>query len=238
MPLNSGASDPLGSTLHRNFDGPRARFFCAPMAPCLTAPTRMSMTDLIAKTAIDRRLAEIVGPVIEDLGFELVRIRVMGGTKNTKTVQIMAERPDGGIEVDECAEISNAVSAVLDVEDPITDMYNLEVSSPGIDRPLTRLKDFEAYEGYEAKVETAELIDGRKRFRGILAGIEDNDVLINIEDQGEEITVGLNYDWLADAKLVMTDELVKEMLKARKAAGVLNEETFDEIETDPGSQED
>ena len=238
MPLNSGASDPLGSTLHRIFDGPRARFFVPRWPPRLTAPTRMSMTDLIAKTAIDRRLAEIVGPVIEDLGFELVRIRVMGGTKNTKTVQIMAERPDGGIEVDECAEISNAVSAVLDVEDPITDMYNLEVSSPGIDRPLTRLKDFEAYEGYEAKVETAELIDGRKRFRGILAGVEENDVLINIEDQGEEITVGLNYDWLADAKLVMTDELVKEMLKARKAAGVLNEETFDEIETDPGSQED
>ncbi|MGI3164243.1 ribosome maturation factor RimP [Pseudooceanicola sp. 200-1SW] len=196
------------------------------------------MTDLIAKTAIDRRLAEIVGPVIEDLGFELVRIRVMGGTKNTKTVQIMAERPDGGIEVDECADISNAVSAVLDVEDPISDMYNLEVSSPGIDRPLTRLKDFDAYEGYEAKVETAELIDGRKRFRGILAGVEENDVLINIEDQGEEVTVGLNFDWLADAKLVMTDELIKEMLKARKAAGVLNEETFDEIETDPGSQED
>ena len=192
--------------------------------------------DLIAKAAIDRRMAEIVTPVIEDLGFELVRIRLMSG--KTTTLQIMADKPDGGIEVDDCAEISNAVSAVMDVEDPILDAYTLEVSSPGIDRPLTRLKDFEAYEGYEAKVETAELIDGRKRFRGILAGIEDNDVLINIEDQGEEITVGLNYDWLADAKLVMTDELVKEMLKARKAAGVLNEETFDEIETDPGSQED
>ncbi|PJE27603.1 ribosome maturation factor RimP [Pseudooceanicola antarcticus] len=194
------------------------------------------MTDLIAKTAIDRRLAEIVGPVIEDLGFELVRIRLMGG--NTKTLQIMAERPDGGIEVDECAAISNAVSAVLDVEDPITENYSLEVSSPGIDRPLTRLKDFDTYEGYEAKIETAELVGGRKRFKGVLAGIEDQDVLVNIEDQGEEVTVGLNFDWLADAKLVLTDDLIKEMLKARKKAGVLDEETFDEIETDNGSQED
>ncbi|WP_010142307.1 ribosome maturation factor RimP [Oceanicola sp. S124] len=195
------------------------------------------MTDLIAKTAIDRRLAEIVGPVIEDLGFELVRIRLMGG--NTKTLQIMAERPDGGIEVDECAKISNAVSAVLDVEDPVTEAYNLEVSSPGIDRPLTRLKDFDAYEGYEARIETAELVGGRKRFKGVLAGVEEQDVLINIEDQGEEVTVGLNFDWLADAKLVLTDDLIKEMLKARKDAGQIDEADFDDIETeDEGSQED
>ena len=99
------------------------------------------MSDLIAKTAIDRRLAEIITPVIEGLGFELVRVRLMGG--NTKTLQIMADRPEGGIDVDDCGKISTAVSAVLDVEDPIDDQYNLEVSSPGIDRPLTRLKDFD-----------------------------------------------------------------------------------------------
>ncbi|SPF79555.1 ribosome maturation factor RimP [Pseudoprimorskyibacter insulae] len=172
------------------------------------------MTDLIAKAAMDRRLAEIVGPVIEDMGFELVRIRLMGG--NTPTLQIMAERPGGGIEVDECADISNAVSAVLDVEDPILDTYTLEVSSPGIDRPLTRLKDFDTFEGYEAKVETAELIDGRKRFRGILAGIEEDEILINIEDQGQDVTVGLKFEWLSEAKLVLTDELIRLMLKARK----------------------
>ncbi|MBT9383878.1 ribosome maturation factor RimP [Pseudooceanicola sp. CBS1P-1] len=194
------------------------------------------MTDLIAKTAIDRRLAEIVAPVLLDMGFELVRLRLMGG--ETKTLQIMAERPDGGIDVDECADISNAVSAVLDVEDPITDNYTLEVSSPGIDRPLTRLKDFETYEGYDARLETAELVSGRKRFKGVLAGVEEDEVLINIEDQGEEVTVGLKFDWLAEAKLVLTDELIKQMLKARKDAGVLNEENFDEIETDPDSQED
>ncbi|MCP4205846.1 MAG: ribosome maturation factor RimP [Shimia sp.] len=187
------------------------------------------MSDLIAKAAIDRKLADIVAPVIEDMGFELVRLRLMGG--KTHTLQIMAERPGGGIEVDECAQISNAVSATLDVEDPLADSYTLEVGSPGVDRPLTRMKDFEAYEGYEAKIETAELIDGRKRFRGILAGIEGEDVLINIEDQGETVTVGLNFDWLADAKLMLTDDLIKEMLKARKEAGILNEDEFDDIDT-------
>ena len=194
------------------------------------------MNDLIAKTAIDKRLAEIVRPVIEDLGFELVRIRLMGG--ETKTLQIMAERPEGGIEVDQCADISNAVSAVLDVEDPILDAYYLEVSSPGIDRPLTRLKDFDTFEGYDAKLETSELIDGQRRFRGILAGIEGEDVLVNIQQGGDVVTVGLNIDWLTDAKLVMTDELIREMLRQRKAAGALNETAFDEIETEDGSQED
>ncbi|MEO3414650.1 ribosome maturation factor RimP [Roseovarius sp. CAU 1744] len=188
--------------------------------------------DLIAKAAIDRRMAEIITPVIEDMGFELVRVRLMGG--KTHTLQIMAEKPEGGIEVDDCAQISTAISATLDVEDPITDAYTLEVSSPGIDRPLTRLKDFEAFEGYEAKLETSELIDGRKRFKGVLAGVEGSEVLINVE----EGTIGLEFDWLADAKLVLTDDLIKEMLRQRKAAGVINEQDFDEIETETGSEED
>lgn len=194
------------------------------------------MSDLIAKTAMDRRMAGIITPVIEDMGFELVRVRLMGG--ENKTLQIMAERPDGGIEVDECAQISNAVSAVLDVEDPLADAYTLEVSSPGIDRPLTRLKDFDAFEGYDAKLETAELIDGRKRFKGVLAGVEGSEVLINIEQGGETVTVGLQYDWLAEAKLVLTDELIKDMLKARKESGALDETKFDEIETETGSSEE
>ncbi|WP_299608455.1 ribosome maturation factor RimP [uncultured Tateyamaria sp.] len=187
--------------------------------------------DLIAKAAIDRRLAEIITPVIEDLGYELVRIRLMSGKETT--LQIMADKPDGGIEVDDCGAISTAVSATLDVEDPILDAYTLEVSSPGIDRPLTRLKDFDAFEGYEAKLETDELIDGRRRFKGVLAGIEDDEVLINVA----EGTIGLKFEWLSDAKLVLTDELIKEMLRQRKAAGVLNETDFDEIQTE-GSEED
>ncbi|OIQ41441.1 MAG: ribosome maturation factor RimP [Roseobacter sp. MedPE-SWde] len=191
--------------------------------------------DLIAKAAIDRRLAEILIPVIEDLGYELVRIRLMSG--KTTTLQIMADKPEGGIEVDDCAVVSSAVSATLDVEDPILDAYTLEVSSPGIDRPLTRLKDFDMFEGYEAKLETDELVGGRRRFKGELAGTEEDEVLINIEDQGKTVTIGLKFDWLSDAKLVLTDDLITEMLRQRKAAGTLNEDAFDEIETE-GSEEE
>jgi len=188
--------------------------------------------DLIAKAAIDRRMAEIITPVIEDLGFELVRVRLMSG--KSSILQIMADKASGGIEVDDCAQISNAVSAVLDVEDPILDAYTLEVSSPGIDRPLTRLKDFDAFEGYEAKIETTELIDGRRRFKGELAGIDGDEVLINIE----EGTIGLKFDWLSDAKLVLTDELIKEMLRQRKASGALNEDQFDDIEAEGSDEEE
>ena len=182
---------------------------------------------LIAKAAIDRRLAEIITPVIEDLGFELVRVRLMSG--KTTTLQVMADKPEGGVEVDDLAQINTALGAVLDVEDPILDEYTLEVSSPGIDRPLTRLKDFDAFEGYEAKLETEELIDGRRRFKGELAGIDGDEVLINVT----EGTIGLKFDWLSDAKLVLTDELIKEMLRQRKAAGVIDETKFDDIEEEP-----
>ena len=188
--------------------------------------------DLIAKAAIDRRMAEIITPVIEDMGFELVRVRLMSG-KST-TLQVMADRPDGGIEVDELALISQSISAVMDVEDPILDEYTLEVSSPGIDRPLTRLKDFEMFEGYEAKIETGELIDGRRRFKGELAGVEDDEVLINVE----EGTIGLKFDWLTDAKLVLTDDLIKEMLCQRKASGAIDETKFDDIETEGSTEGD
>ena len=179
-------------------------------------------------------MAGIVTPTIEGLGFELVRLRLMSGKKTT--LQIMAERPEGGIEVEDCARISRAVSAVLDVEDPVAGEYNLEVSSPGIDRPLTRLKDFERYDGYEVKIETAELIDGRRRFKGMLEGVEDGEVLIAIQ----EGTIGLDFDLIADAKLVLTDELIAESLAARKAQGFEPEdlEGFDEIETDDDTSAD
>ncbi len=181
------------------------------------------MGDLVAKAAIDRRLAGIVTPTIEGLGFELVRLRLMGG--KTATLQIMAERPEGGIEVEDCARISRAVSAVLDVEDPISGEYVLEVSSPGIDRPLTRLKDFERYDGYEVRIETTEAIDGRRRFKGILAGAQDGEVLLEIP----EGTIGLEFDLIGDAKLVLTDDLIAESLAARKAEG-FDPDAFDEIE--------
>lgn len=183
------------------------------------------MSDLIAKAAIDRRVMEIIDPVITDMGYELVRVRLMSG--KSATLQIMAQKPDGTIEVDDCAKISTAVSAVLDVEDPVVDAYTLEVSSPGIDRPLTRLKDFDLWKGYEAKIETEELIDGRRRFKGELAGVEGNEVLIEIE----EGTIGLQFEWLSDAKLVLTDELIREVLRNRKDAGQIDETQFDDVET-------
>jgi ribosome maturation factor RimP len=183
------------------------------------------MNDLIAKAAIDRRIAEIITPVIEDMGFEVVRVRLMTGKESI--LQIMVQRPDGQIEVDECARVSTAISATLDVEDPIVDVYTLEVSSPGIDRPLTRMKDFDQWEGFEAKIETDELIDGRRRFKGQLAGTEGDEVLITIT----EGTIGLKFEWLSDAKLVLTDELIRDVLRGRKDAGQIDEAQFDEIET-------
>jgi ribosome maturation factor RimP len=215
MPFNSGkiGFHPQAST--GNCNGPRARFFVL----------WRDMSDLIAKAAIDVRLAEIVTPVIEDLGYELVRLRLISG--KIMILQIMADRPDGGIVVDDCADISHALSAVLDVEDPIEGEYSLEVSSPGIDRPLTRLKDFETFEGYEVKLLTSELIDGRKRFNGTLRGVEGNEILIEIP----EGTIGLEFDWITEAKLLLTDELIAETLKARKAVD-LDETKFDEIQTD------
>ena len=187
------------------------------------------MNDLVAKSSIDRRLAEILKPVVEDMGFELVRVRLMGG--KAATLQIMAERPEGGIEVDDCAAISTAISATLDVEDPIEDAYTLEVSSPGIDRPLTRLKDFDTWDGYVAKLETDQMIDGRRRFKGVLQGTEGDEVLIGIDVNGEPATIGLKFEWLTDAKLVLTDELIREVLRARKDAGEIDETQFDEVQT-------
>ena len=187
--------------------------------------------NMIAKAAIDKRLADIVMPTIEAMGFELVRVRLMGG--QIATLQIMADRPNGGINVDELAEISVAISAVLDVEDPVLDAYNLEVSSPGIDRPLTRLKDFDTFEGYEVRMETDHLIDGQRRFKGVLSGIDGDEVLLNIT----EGTIGLKFDWLSDAKLLLTDDQINEMLRQRKNAGVLNENNFDNVETNSSEEE-
>ena len=182
------------------------------------------MSTMIAKAPFDQRLAAIVQPAIEGMGFELVRLRMMSGKR--MTLQIMAERPDGTMEVEDCAVLSRNLSAILDVEDPIEGEYTLEVSSPGIDRPLTRLADFDRWEGYEAKLETADMIDGRKRFKGVLAGTEGTEVLLEI-DEG---TIGLEFDWLADAKLVLTDELVAESLKRSKRD--FREQDFDEIDNE------
>ena len=164
----------------------------------------------------DGRLEAIVAPTIESMGFELVRVMLTGGRR--PTLQIMAERADGsGMSVDDCAEISRTISAVLDVEDPIAGEYTLEVSSPGIDRPLTRLKDFRRYAGFEARVDLSAPIDGRKRFSGRLIGVDDADrVLLEIEPGVRE---ALPFEGIARAKLVLTDELVAASAPARGPDG-------------------
>jgi len=163
-----------------------------------------------AKTSEDRKLLEIFDPIAEAQGLDIVRVRLMGSNKpgGARRLQIMAERKsDGDINVNQCARLSRAVSAYMDEHDPIAGEYILEVSSPGIDRPLTRLKDFETYEGLEARLELDRLAEGRKRFRGKLAGIEDDHVAIDLD--GEEETAMIPFAWIIDAKLVLTDELMK-----------------------------
>jgi ribosome maturation factor RimP len=170
---------------------------------------------LKAKTVEDRALLELIEPVAESIGLAIVRVRLMGGTLRRR-LQVMAERPsDHDIAVEECARLSRAISEVLDAADPISGEYLLEVSSPGIDRPLTRLEDFETFEGFEARLETDRMVEGRKRFKGIVAGVEDDNVLMDLE--GEEDTALLPFAWLVDAKLVLTDQLMKAGAEKRAA---------------------
>jgi len=170
-----------------------------------------------AKTAEDRALLEMIDPIAEAQGLAIVRVRLMGGTLRRR-LQIMAERKsDNDISVEECARLSRAVSEVFDAADPISGEYLLEVSSPGIDRPLTRLMDFDLFEGFEARLETDRMVEGRKRFKGILAGVEGEDIAIDLD--GEDETALIPFAWLADAKLVLTDELLKRGAALRAARG-------------------
>ena len=178
-----------------------------------------------AKTPEDRQLLELLDPVVEAQGFDLVRLRLMGGSATGRTLQIMAERPeDGDLGIDDCVRLSRAISEVMDAADPVSGEYRLEVSSPGIDRPLTRLKDFAANEGLEAKIELDRLADRRKRFKGVIAGVEDVDgqphVMLDME--GEADTVLVPFAWMQDAKLTLSDGLMK--LGAEKRAARMAED--------------
>lgn len=173
---------------------------------------------IVTEQGLDARVAAIVEPVIEDLGYRLVRTRISAA--NGCTLQIMAERPDGTMSVEDCETVSRAVSPALDVDDPINRAYHLEVSSPGIDRPLVRAGDFERWAGHELKVEMAVMQDGRKRFRGTLLGEENNTAKLRLPDapQGESDTVALPLEDIGEAKLVLTDDLITAALQAEKAA--------------------
>jgi len=172
------------------------------------------------KTAEDARLLELLDPVAEAAGYAIVRLRLMGGDRQRR-LQVMAERPaseesaDGEMNVEDCARLSRAFSEVLDAADPISGEYLLEVSSPGVDRPLTRLADFAHYQGYEAKLELDRLAEGRKRFKGVLAGVEADSVAIDLE--GEDETALVPFAWITEAKLVLNDQLMKRGAELRAA---------------------
>ena len=173
---------------------------------------------LIVEPGLSARVATIAEPVIEQLGYRLVRVKVSGA--DGCTVQIMVERPDGTMVVEDCETVSRALSPVFDVADPIDKAYRLEVSSPGIDRPLVRKSDFDRYAGHLVKIETEIPIDGRKRFRGLLIGTEGEAARIRQDDTeaGEAAEILLPIEEMSEAKLVLTDELVTDALRRGKSA--------------------
>ncbi|HSP49553.1 MAG TPA: ribosome maturation factor RimP [Pseudolabrys sp.] len=183
-----------------------------------TATQNETEPRLIVEPGLSARVATIAEPVIEQLGYRLVRVKVSAA--DGCTVQIMVERPDGTMVVEDCETVSRALSPVLDVADPIDKAYRLEVSSPGIDRPLVRKSDFDRYAGHLVKIETEIPIDGRKRFRGLLIGTEGEAARIRHDDTeaGGAAEILLPIEEMSEAKLVLTDELVTEALRRGKAA--------------------
>jgi ribosome maturation factor RimP len=173
---------------------------------------------LIVEPGLPARVAVIVEPVLGQLGFRLVRIRVSGS--EGCTVQVMAERPDGSMTVEDCEEVSRALSPVLDVADPVDRAYRLEVSSPGIDRPLVRKSDFDRHTGHLVRIEMTMPVNGRKRFKGALAGTEGDLARLQRDEaaEGEDPLVLLPIEDMSEAKLVLTDDLVTVALRREKAA--------------------
>jgi ribosome maturation factor RimP len=184
------------------------------------------------KTAEDRKLLELLEPVAEAAGYEIVRLRLTGGHR--RILQIMAEDAHGEMTIEDCTTLSRAVSEVMEAADPITGEYVLEVSTPGIDRPLTRLKDFATYEGLEARVELDRLVENRKRFKGTLAGVDGDNVAIDLE--GEEETALVPFAWIADAKLVLNDALMK--AGAQRRAARLESEQLASDQQQPDQEEE
>lgn len=172
---------------------------------------------LIVEPGLPARVAHIAEPVVEQLGYRLVRVKITAA--EGCTIQIMAERPDGSMTVEDCEAISRALSPVFDVNEPIDRAYRLEISSPGIDRPLVRKSDFGRFVGHLARIEMEVPVDGRKRFRGIITGIEGENAKLRLDDTGDvNVDVILPIADMGDAKLVLTDELVSQALRAEKAA--------------------
>ncbi|MBO6675709.1 MAG: ribosome maturation factor RimP [Rhizobiales bacterium] len=190
-------------------------------APEIDTSNDANTARVVRETGLAARVAAIVEPAIEGLGYRLVRVKISG--QNGCTVQIMAERPDGTFTIEDCEAVSRDVSPVLDVDDPVKTAYHLEVSSPGIDRPLVRPIDFVRAVGHDAKIELSRPIDtgtgeNRRRYRGLIHAALDETVEITIDATGGALTVALPYDAIEDARLVMTDALIEAAQKAQDAA--------------------
>ena len=182
----------------------------------MSSPAASADQRFVRETGVERQIADLVEPVLGELGFRLVRVKVSG--RDGGTVQIMAERPTGEMTVEDCATISRRLSPVLDAYDPMPSTYRLEISSPGIDRPLVRPSDFALWTGHEAKIELKELVDGRKRFRGVIEGVEDGEVRLSMELDGkaEPVTIGLPFSLIGEAKLVAGMESFRADLSGKK----------------------
>ena len=187
----------------------------------------------IKETGLEARIARIVEPVAIDLGYSLVRVKI--SQENGMTLQIMAEDGNGRFAITDCERLSKDLSPVLDVEDPIDREYHLEVSSPGIDRPLVRARDFRTYIGHEVKVELSDLLDGRKRFRGFIADVDDETVTIKLPDapKGEDPNHRLPLAMLAEAKLVMTDALMNMAQVDQEEFPIDDDEEIETVEVAP-----
>jgi ribosome maturation factor RimP len=193
---------------------------------------------IITETGLDARVAQIIEPVLTSMDYLLVRVRM--SAQNGLTLQIMAERPDGTMTVTDCEAVSRALSPVLDVEDPVGKQYHLEVSSPGIDRPLVRVSDFRRWEGHLARCETSQLVDNRKRHRGFIRDVTDSGFSIERDQpvEGEENVTVVPFATLAEAKLVLTDELIRDALRADKAAKQARKAAGEDMEEDADFDDD
>ena len=188
------------------------------MSDAYLAPIENDEQRIVRETGVDARVASIVEPVLNSAGYRLVRVRLSG--MNGLTLQIMAERADGTMTVEDCENVSRMISPLLDVEDPIDRAYHLEVSSPGIDRPLVRMSDFARWSGHMAKIDTSVIVAGRKRFRGTITGLSQDSVTLESDKAsfGDSMVADIPLDTIADARLILTDELIRAALKADKAA--------------------
>jgi ribosome maturation factor RimP len=184
----------------------------------MQAETHISTDRFYSETGLAATLAGLVEPVLEGLGFRLVRVKISG--RDGQTVQVMAERPDGSMTIDDCETVSRELSPLFDAHDLISDSYRLEISSPGIDRPLVRASDFEDWSGHAAKIELKEPVDGRRRYQGKLEGFEDGEVRVEVDlPQIGPTTIGFPLGLVSEARLVMTEDLIREALSRAKKQG-------------------